>query len=66
MASYAALLGWPPDVVGATPWSTLELAAAAKLKQGGKSFRRQSLLPHEQAAKAQGLAFAKRLANAHR
>jgi len=53
-------------VVSATPWTTLELAAGAKLKQGGKSFRRQGLLPHEQAAKAQGLAFAKRLTDANR
>lgn len=49
-----------PDVVWTTPLGTLELMSAHRARQGGKSFKR-NLLPHEQGAKEQGLAFARRL-----
>lgn len=50
----------PPDAVWDTPIAMLDLMVSHKTRQGGKSFKR-GLLPHEQGAKDQGIALAKRL-----
>lgn len=54
------MLQLPIAVVWDTPLVELELMVGEKARLNGKSFRR-NLLPHEQEAKEDGQAFARRL-----